>query len=177
MRISSDKTMAVAVDFQERLIPAMYNQEETIRTAGIPLAGPDAPRVPVLVCRRYPKGLGDTVPEIRAVTAGAVTMDKTAFSFYADEAIKQMVDDMRRKTIILCGVEAHVCVLQSAPTLLHAGYQVAVVADCVDFRKKGDKECGFKRIAAEGVKSPLFRGTLHAGQRFNRLRRSDSSEP
>lgn len=151
MRILAENTLAIAIDFQERLMPAMHDQEATTRNAGILLAGLEALEVPVLVSRQYPKGLGDTIEAVKAVTGKAVTMDKTAFSCYADEAIKKAVDGMGRKNVILCGVEAHVCVLQTAVDLQQAGFQVVFVTDCVDSRKAHDKKYGLKRVAQEGA--------------------------
>ena len=151
MRILADNTLAIAIDFQERLMPAMHDKDASARNAAILLSGLEALQVPVIVSRQYPKGLGDTVETVKAVTGNAMTMDKTAFSCYADEAIKKAVDGMGRKNVIVCGVEAHVCVLQTAVDLQQAGFQVVYVTDCADSRKAHDKKYGIKRVAAEGA--------------------------
>ena len=132
-------------------MPAMGDREAVLRSASILLAGLEALEVPVIVSRQYPKGLGDTVEPIKAVTGKATTKDKTAFSCHGDEGIRKAIEEMNRKTVIVCGVEAHVCVLQTAIDLQQAGYQVVYVTDCVDSRKPLDKKYGIKRAAQEGA--------------------------
>ncbi len=151
MRILAEDTLAIAIDYQEKLIPAIHDHAEVVRNSRILLAGLAALQVPVLVSRQYPKGLGDTVPEIREVTAGAKVLDKTAFSCCGDAGIKAELEALGRKNVILCGTEAHVCVLQTAVDLLEAGYNVVYVVDCVGSRKPADKKCGVKRVVREGA--------------------------
>jgi nicotinamidase-related amidase len=107
--------------------------------------------VPVLLTVQYLKGLGPTVPEIKAVTEGATELEKTSFSAWDDEPTREWIQQTGRKTIALCGDEAHVCVMQTAIDLLAAGYTVAVVADCVASRKSLDKKMALKRLRAEGA--------------------------
>jgi hypothetical protein len=151
MRLRAQNVLAIGVDYQERLIPAINDKESLLRDSRILLSGLDLLEIPMILSRQYPKGLGDTVSEIRKVTAKATVMDKTTFSCYQNVAIKREVDATGRRQIVLCGVEAHVCVLQTAIDLREAGFQVALVADCLGSRRPGDKKYALKRAVAEGA--------------------------
>lgn len=151
MRIHAKDTVAIAVDLQERLIPAMHDKEALIHNAGKLLAGLEILEVPVLVSRQYPKGIGETVPEIQAVTKKAAVFEKMTFSCYQEPAIREAVEKLKPRNVIVCGTEAHVCVLQTAIDLQAAGYQVIYVMDCVGSRKASDKKYGAKRAAHEGA--------------------------
>jgi nicotinamidase-related amidase len=151
MRIHADTVVAVAVDYQERLIPAMHEPSELLRFSRILLAGLKELKVPVIVSRQYPKGLGDTVPEIKEVTADAVPCEKMTFSCRGSEEFRVALQNVHRKNVILCGVEAHVCVLQTALDLAAEGYGVLVAADCTASRRKYDAETALRRAEREGV--------------------------
>jgi hypothetical protein len=151
MRLHSHDLLAIGVDYQERLIPAIDNKETLIRDSRLLFSGLDLLGVPLVISRQYPKGLGDTVPEIREVTGKATVLDKTTFSCYQDEAIRKAVAATGRRHIVLSGTEAHVCVLQTAIDLREAGFQVVLVADCVGSRRPIDRDYALKRAAGEGV--------------------------
>ena len=151
MRILAENAVAIGIDYQERLIPAINDNATVIRNSRILFAGLELLDVPVIVSRQYPKGLGDTVPEIREVTGKATVLDKTSFSCYADAGIRQHLENLGRTTVILGGTEAHVCVLQTAVDLIAAGYRVVYVTDCMGSRKADDKKHGIKRVAQEGA--------------------------
>ena len=160
MRILAENTIALAIDYQEKLIPAIHDNADVVRNSTILLAGLEALQVPVIVSRQYPRGLGDTVAEIREVTAGASVMDKSTFSCLGDDAIKAALEQSGRKTVILCGVEAHVCVLQTAVDLVAAGYTVVYVVDCTGSRKPADKKYGLKRVMQEGALTVTYEQIL-----------------
>jgi hypothetical protein len=151
MRLHAQDTLAIGVDFQERLIPAIHDKETLIRNSRLLFAGLDILEIPLVISRQYPKGLGETVPEIREVTAKATILEKMSFSCYRENAIKRVVDAAGRRNVVLAGTEAHVCVLQTAVDLRAAGFQVVLVADCVGSRRPADKEYGLRRIAGEGA--------------------------
>lgn len=151
MRIFAEHTIAIGIDYQERLIPAINENSIVIRNSRILFSGLKLLQVPAIVSRQYPKGLGDTVAEIREVTDTAAVLDKTSFSCYGDAGIRQALEHSGRTTIILGGTEAHVCVLQTAVDLRAAGYQVIYVVDCMGSRTTEDKQYGLKRAAQEGA--------------------------
>ncbi len=152
MRIRPEKTMALAIDYQEKLVPAVADQETLLKNSRILLAGLEILEIPTLVSRQYPQGLGDTLAEIKAVTGAARVFDKTDFSCYQDRALKEAIDGLGRKNVIICGVEAHICNLQTAVDLLEADYHVIFVADCMSSRDPVAKEYGLQRAVREGAR-------------------------
>lgn len=168
MRILAKDTMAIVIDYQERLMPAVFESTAIIERATVLLKGLNLLEIPVIVTRQYPKGLGDTVEEIRLLTDGSAVYDKLAFSCYDDEKIKAVVDESQKKNVILLGIEAHVCVAQTMVDLCEAGYNVIYVTDCISSRKKSDRKLAQKRAKFEGAvlastESILFELTRTAG--------------
>ena len=151
MRIHPDKTLALIIDYQERLMPAIKDNDTLAHNTGILLSGLDLLEIPMLVSRQYPKGLGDTIAEVREKTRKAKIFDKTTFSCWGEGAIREEITNSGRKNIILCGIETHICCLQTAVDLLEAEYSVLMVADCLGSRKSNDKKMGLRRAAQEGA--------------------------
>ncbi|MDR0827127.1 MAG: isochorismatase family protein [Desulfovibrio sp.] len=151
MRINAENTAAVAIDFQKRLLPVMHASEDLVRSARILLSGLNALNIPVIVSRQYPKGIGDTISEIKEVTTNAIPCEKLTFSCCGSETFNAALQKLGKKNILICGVEAHVCVLQTALDLLAAGYNVALVTDCIGSRKTHDRETGIKRAERDGA--------------------------
>jgi len=160
MRIKLEECLALVVDYQERLMPSIMNYEDLLIASKKLLAGLELLGVPMLVSRQYPEKLGDTVPAIREVTASARIMDKTQFSCCQDQAMFEAIKSYQRSTIILCGVETHVCMMQTGIDLLAAGFKVVCVADCLSSRRAVDKKYGLKRLAGEGAVLATYESLL-----------------
>jgi len=107
--------------------------------------------VPLVVTEQYPKGLGTTVAEIASLIAEDPLVEKITFSCCDEPALLQTVPIQNRKTIIICGIEAHVCVLQTVIDFLAAGYSAVVVEDCISSRNPNDKQIAIERMRAEGA--------------------------
>ncbi len=151
MKLHRGDCVAFAIDYQERLVPVMHEKEELIRKSAMLLKGLGILGVPVLETRQYPKGLGDTVPEIKEAMVEPQTLDKVAFGCCDDAGILAALEQSGKKTVIVCGIEAHVCVLQTVVSLKEMGYTPVLVADCISSRKPMDLEYALKRAAAEGA--------------------------
>ena len=151
MKFVAAETMALVIDYQERLMPVIADGDAVLERAEILLAGLRLLNIPLLLTRQYPKGLGDTVPGIKNVAAGAPVLDKLSFSAFRDPDILDAARDMGRREVIICGVETHICVLQTIIDLQAAGFQTALVEDCTGSRRKSDKETGLKRAVQEGA--------------------------
>lgn len=160
MRLIAQEALTIAVDYQEKLIPAMHDKDELIRSSAVLLEGLALLQVPVIVSRQYPEGLGDTIAPLRAVTKEAKVYDKTTFSCYHNAEIRKAIEDSKRKKIIICGTEAHVCVLQTTIDLLADGYEVYYVTDCVGSRRAFDKKMGIKRVLKEGAMPTTYEALL-----------------
>lgn len=168
MRLKKEDCFAVVVDFQEKLMPVIDRQDEVLRRAEILVQGLQALEVPVIVTRQYPKGLGDTAMPLRDTLGDAPVLDKMTFSIMGEPDIQGAIEKIGRKTAIVCGVETHICVLQSVIDLQAAGYQTVLVSDAVSSRQPADRQVGIDRAMQEGslitsVESLLFELTERAG--------------
>ena len=152
MRINANDTAVLVVDYQEKLLPAMSNLESLMDNSKKLLTGLKELEIPMIVTEQYSKGLGHTVPEIiECMGDSYVPYEKMTFSGICTEEIKAAVDALGKKNILVCGVEAHVCVLQSVIDLIAGGYNVLLVEDCIASRKVSDKETSVKRAIGEGA--------------------------
>jgi nicotinamidase-related amidase len=168
MRLLKNDTLVLGVDYQERLIPSMNEKDSFIATSAKLFAGAAVLAVPVVLTTQYVKGLGPTVPEIKAVTEGAVELDKTEFSILDNGPCREWIEKSGRKTVVLCGNETHICIMQTAIDLVAEGYTAVVVADCVASRRAYNKELGLKRLRREGVIVTTYESLL-----FELLRSKD----
>jgi len=151
MRALLEDSAAILVDIQERLVPAINNEKETIEnskkfTEGLRLLG-----VPIFVTRQYPKGLGDIIPELKETLGEYTPYDKISFSIFGCDEIRKALHLSGKKNLFIYGMETHICVEQSIMDLQKAGYQTYLVCDCVSSRKEQDHRIGMKRAKAEGA--------------------------
>lgn len=147
MRIERNNTVALVIDYQEKLVPVMDEKERLIQNSSILLAGLKYLGVPMIVTQQYTKGLGITVQEIRDAMESDEYIDK--ISFTAFDSVKEQIRD--KKFVIVCGIEAHICVLQTVIDLVEAGFVPVVVEDCISSRKPNDKEVAIRRMLEEGA--------------------------
>jgi len=151
MRIIKDDTIAVLIDVQEKLFPHMHEKEELEKNLIRLLSGLIILGVPVLFTEQYTKGLGFTIPSLKEVPGINAAIEKQAFSCCDEPAFSTELKSYDRKNVILCGIETHVCVLQTSLDLLGSGYQPIVIEDCVSSRKIQDKNTAIKRMRQEGA--------------------------
>ena len=149
MLLERAKSLLLLVDMQERLVPAMADAADVTARCGVLLTAANALEVPVLASEQYPKGLGPTISALAGLAPRR--LEKLEFSAYANSAIKDALTQAGRKQIILAGVEAHVCVLQTGLELIDAGFQVFVVADAVSSRRPESREVALHRVARAGA--------------------------
>lgn len=152
MRILAEDTMALVIDFQEKLMPVMYKNEELLHNTELLIKGLKTLNIPMVVTQQYTKGLGMTVPEITKIFGDDFTYeDKVAFSCMDDETISNKIKEIGKKNIIICGIEAHICVLQTVIDLIEKGFNAILVEDCIGSRKPNDKKIGVRRATMEGA--------------------------
>lgn len=151
MLINRDRSILFVIDVQERLIPAIHQGGDVIEGALMLIEAARRLSIPVRCSEQYPKGLGPTVPALREQLAENEIFSKTAFSCAEDAEIARSVGETRRRQLILCGVESHVCVLQTAIGFQTHGYDVFVVADAVSSRAPDSVDSAKARLLAAGV--------------------------
>jgi nicotinamidase-related amidase len=143
----------VVVDVQERLFNAMDADRRDDMVANVKILASAARRldVPVLVTEQYPRGLGRTLPELRALLGDTPPFEKTAFSCAGADGFMDRVHALGADHVILTGIEAHVCVLLTALDLLGRGLRVSVVADAVCSRRPANLEIGLDQARQAGA--------------------------
>ncbi len=151
MKLDPDQSLLMIVDVQERLAPAIHGGDEVVAACGTLIAAATRLEIPILVSEQYPKGLGATVESLRRRVAPASVLDKVHFSCLGDEEIRARIEAAGRRQIVLAGMEAHVCVLQTGLDLAAGGWSVAVVADAVGSRNPAHKALGIDRLVAAGA--------------------------
>jgi len=139
------RAVLVVVDVQEGFRPAVAAFEETARAAGRLLAGARLLDVPAIVTEQYPQGLGGTVDEVGL--DGEQPLAKTVFAASRANGFELGGRDQ----VLLCGIEAHVCVSQTAHDLLDDGVEVHVAADAVSSRQARDREVGLRKMERSGA--------------------------
>lgn len=154
MLIDPRKSTLLLVDVQERLLPAMAEPADVESRCVILLKAANALGLAVTVSEQYPKGLGHTVPGLKAELGSATVFEKLAFSCWKDPAIKDHMighHESNRPLVILAGIEAHVCVLQTAADLSAAGFGVFAVADAMSSRSPSSHALALDRMRQNGV--------------------------
>lgn len=147
-----ENSLLVVVDIQERLLPVIENRDAVTFNASRLLRGAAALDVPMIVTEQYPKGLGPTVPELKKVLPPTVPVyEKKTFSICAAPAIYEAVAKSSASKIVLCGMETHICVLQSALDLLAMGREVVLVTDAVGSRFENDRRTALRSVDSVGV--------------------------
>jgi nicotinamidase-related amidase len=170
--LEADRCALVVVDMQEKLLPKMFNRETLISNSRLLLRLARIVKLPLLATTQYVKGLGTTVPEIAELTGDVVPCDKVAFSGFGSEAFCTQLnkyDD--RDTLLLCGVETHICVMQTALGALNNGYTVHVALDAVGSRTEENWRAGLNRMEHAGCVISTTEAMM-----FELMRRSDSAE-
>ena len=151
MLIRSKDSVLVVIDMQERLVPAMQAPARTLKNARLLLTAAAACDVPAILTEQYPQGLGSTVPEIARAAGASPVIEKLHFSCMEDEGFKSAFTGMQRRQAVLAGMEAHICVVQTAASLIESGYEVFVVSDATASRTVESEEACKTRLNASGA--------------------------
>ena len=152
MLLKADSCCLLVVDVQERLVPGVHEHERLVANCAWLIGVADAVNVPVLVSEQYPRGLGPTVRPLRDLVPRNNIIEKVHFSCAASPDCRDRINHSGGGQVVVAGIEAHVCVLQTALDLLDAGKDVFVVADAVSSRDPRDAELAIARMREGGVK-------------------------
>jgi nicotinamidase-related amidase len=171
MRIHREDAVAVVIDMQERLFPHVEGREELARNVVLLIRGLKALGVPIHATQQYTRGLGPTIPAVHEVLSPFYPIDKNAFSCWDEPAFRAALESSGKGTVLLCGIEAHVCVLQTALDLKAAGFRPVVVEDCTASRSGNDQRVAAARMAGAGVTVTTCESIL-----FELLRRAGTPE-
>ena len=150
MRILKQECCLVVIDVQERLYPHMYDSQSVLNNMLKLIEGTKVLEIPIILTQQYTRGLGDTISDIRSAIGTSSHIEKMSFSCCDEETFNNELSVLGSKKAIVCGIESHICVLQTALDLMDKNIIPIVVADCVSSRREYDKEIALKRIQAIG---------------------------
>lgn len=151
MLLNADLAQLLVIDIQERLVPVMHDPEPMITNCGRLIDGARLVEAPITLSEQYPRGLGPTVEAIATRVQEEEVLAKTHFSCASDDALVARVSALKRPQLVLCGIESHVCVLQSALGFKAMGYDVVVVADAITSRVPESVQMAEGRLRDNGV--------------------------
>lgn len=147
-------SLVVVMDVQQKLIAAMPNgvKEKVIEKINTLLTIANTLSIPIIVTEQYPDGLGHTVPALNEQLISSVAViEKTSFSAFDVLDFVEFIEQSGRKQIVLVGMEAHICILQTALALQKEAFRVFVVEDAVISRTKTNQDNGLRRLSNAGI--------------------------
>ena len=150
-RMTTQNTALVVIDLQEKLMAAMARRAEVVTAANKLIRAARILELPTLVTVQYVKGLGPVCTELTEATAGLTPFEKMTFSCCGTDAFSGAIKNSGRKRIVICGVEMHVCVQQTALDLLAAGCEVYIASDAVCSRRDSDCAVALERMRDSGA--------------------------
>lgn len=150
--LDKDQTVLMVVDIQDRLVPAMKTKiaDKVIKNTNTLLSSAKELGMPIITTEQYPRGLGNTIFELRGSIDPNYVFEKTCFTAYTDDVAKTL-KELNRKKIIITGMETHICIFQTVRDLLDNGYEVFLTSDAVCSRKKDNYLNGLKLMENMGA--------------------------
>ena len=151
--VEAEQCALLVIDIQQKLLPPIFQNEQLVRNAQLLIHAAGILKIPTLLSTQYAKGLGETVPEIASLLAGTDPVDKTLFSCFGSEVFCSLLKRLpaQRHTLLLCGMETHICVMQTALAALREGYLVHIASDAVGSRAEWNWKIGLERMRAAGA--------------------------
>ncbi|MBU1318158.1 MAG: hydrolase [candidate division Zixibacteria bacterium] len=158
--LTLDNSFMLLVDMQGKLAGLMHKRKDLVESLTKLIQGVRILELPIVWMEQYPKGLGETIPEIKSLLDGLTPHAKTSFGCGGDENIMNAIRGLNRKQAIVAGIETHVCVYQSCKQLLEEGFGVTLVTDCTSSRTKFNRRMGISALSDAGVMLSTVEMTL-----------------
>ena len=151
--LQAEHCALVVVDIQEKLLPPIFNNDELVKNSQLLVRLANILKLPMIVTTQYVKGLGPTVPQIASLLANAQPIDKMQFGCFGSNEFRSALKAMpgNRNTLLVCGMEAHICVMQTVLGALNDGYLVHVASDAIGSRVRWNWDIGIDRMRAAGA--------------------------
>lgn len=148
--LQKETTALLVIDVQERLMPVIHGQEQIFVSVNKLLRGAEMLGLETIITEQYPKGLGNTCKEVE-IGENKTLIEKVCFSCMQSEPVTEQLKLTNKKSLIICGVESHICVLKTTLDALKQGYEVHVVADAVSSRTAENKQIALDRMRQAGA--------------------------
>ena len=151
--LAAEHCALVVVDVQTKLLPPIFQKEQLVRNAQLLIRAAGILKIPSMISTQYAKGLGGTVPEVASLLPDTQAIDKLMFSCFGSDEFCTLLKRLpgNRNTLLLCGMESHICVAQTALAALREGYLVHVASDAVSSRAEWNWKVGLERMRAAGA--------------------------
>ena len=151
--LEAERCALIVVDIQSKLLPPIFRHHELVKNSQLLIRLAGILKMPTLLSTQYAKGLGNTVPEIADLLPGTPPIDKQVFSCFGSDVFCSLLKRLpgNRNTLLLCGMEAHICVMQTALAALREGYLVHVASDAVSSRSEWNWKIGLDRMRDAGA--------------------------
>ncbi len=151
--LEAEQCALIVVDIQTKLLPPIFQKEQLVRNAQLLIRAAKILKIPSLISTQYAKGLGGTVPEVTSLLPETEAIDKLMFSCFGSDTFCALLKRLpgNRNTLLLCGMESHICVAQTALAALREGYLVHVASDAVSSRTEWNWKIGLERMRAAGA--------------------------
>ncbi len=151
--LEAEQCALIVVDIQSKLLPPIWEKERLVRNSQLLIRLAGILKIPAIVSTQYAKGLGNTVPEIASLLPDTTPIDKMMFSCFGSDVFCSMLKRLpgQRTTVLLCGMETHICVMQTTLAALREGYVVHVASDAVSSRTEWNWRVGLDRMRAAGA--------------------------
>jgi nicotinamidase-related amidase len=146
-----DNTVLLIIDVQGKLARVMDNEEMLFENLQKLIKGAKILGIPILWTEQNPEGLGPTIPEVANLLSGIKPISKLSFSCCGNERFTEALRALNRKQVLLAGIEAHVCIYQTAVDLIDLGYEVQVVTDAISSRTKANKGIALEKMKKAGA--------------------------
>jgi nicotinamidase-related amidase len=151
--LEADRCALLVVDMQQKLLPPIFQKDQLVRNAKLLIRAAGILKIPAIVSTQYAKGLGRTVPEIASLLPETEAIDKNLFSCFGSDVFCTLLKRLpgNRNTLLLCGMESHICVTQTALAALREGYLLHIASDAVSSRTEWNWKIGLDRMRAAGA--------------------------
>ncbi len=151
--LEPEQCALIVVDVQEKLLPPIWEKDRLIKNVQLLIRLAGILKMPAIVTTQYAKGLGNTVPEVASMLPESAPLDKMTFSCFGSDVFCSLLKRLpgQRTTVLLCGMETHICVMQTALGALREGYLVHVASDAVSSRAEFNWRVGLDRMRAAGA--------------------------
>ena len=151
MRLERDQAVLLVIDVQEKFVPVIHDYPNVLDNITRAIRGAQILQLPILLTEQYPKGLGRTVAEIRDILQPCDPLEKISFSCCGEQAFMSRLKALKRRQLLVCGIETHVCVYQTCRDLLEGGYDVHLLGDCVSSRTLENRNLAINKLRSLGV--------------------------
>jgi len=151
--LEAERTALLVIDIQEKLLPPIFQKKQLVRNSALLIRLAGILKMPAIMSTQYAKGLGNTVPEVASLLPDTVAIDKQMFSCFGSDVFCSTLKRLpgNRNTVLLCGMESHICVMQTALGALREGYVVHIASDAVSSRTEWNWRIGLERMRAAGA--------------------------